>query len=121
MNSILTEDNECCYLCNLEKRRTRRECVHHIFGGPLRSISERMGFKVPLCNRHHNMSDIAVHFNRDLDLILKRLCQAKFEETHSRQEFMRLIGRNYLSCADDFAEEIRTYLYTKKLMDGGKL
>jgi hypothetical protein len=29
-------------------------------------------------------------------LMLKRHCQMKFEETHSREEFMSLIGRNYL-------------------------
>lgn len=110
MESILTDNNECCYLCRLENKFTRRECVHHIYGGALRNTSERMGFKVPLCNKHHNMGDGAVHFNRPLDLKLKSLCQAKFEETHSRQEFMRLIGRNYLSCVDDYVEEIKELL-----------
>lgn len=33
---------------------------------------------------------------RELDLRLKRECQAKFEETHSREEFMKIFGRNYL-------------------------
>lgn len=110
MDSIVTEDNDRCYLCGLENRFTRRECFHHIYGGALRSISERNGFKVPLCNKHHNMSDEAVHFNRPLDLKLKSLCQAKFEETHSRLEFMDLIGRNYLSCAEDYVEEIKCLL-----------
>ena len=27
---------------------------------------------------------------------LKQICQRKFEETHSREEFMAIIGRNYL-------------------------
>lgn len=31
-----------------------------------------------------------------LDLRLKQDCQRKFEETHSREEFMAIIGRNYL-------------------------
>ena len=114
MDSILTDDNDSCYLCRLEKKFTRRECLHHIYGGPLRNTSERMGFKIPLCNKHHNMGDRAVHFNRKLDLMLKRQCQAKFEETHSRQEFMKLIGRNYLSCVDDYIEEITD------LLNGGK-
>lgn len=42
------------------------------------------------------MSNEGVHFNRELDLKLKRECQAKFEETHSREEFMKIIGKNYL-------------------------
>jgi hypothetical protein len=31
-----------------------------------------------------------------VDLLLKRLCQAVYEIDHSREEFMELIGRNYL-------------------------
>lgn len=42
------------------------------------------------------MSNEGVHFNRELDLKLKRECQEKFEETHSREEFMKIIGKNYL-------------------------
>lgn len=36
------------------------------------------------------------HQDRQTDLLLKRVCQRKFEETHSREEFMEIIGRNYL-------------------------
>lgn len=96
MKSIITDDLENCYLCKKQYRLTRRECIHHIYGGPLRKISERNGFTVPLCHKCHNMSDKAVHFNKKLDLELKKTCQRIFEETHSRQEFMKLIGRNYL-------------------------
>ena len=44
----------------------------------------------------HNGAPYGVHFNNDLDLRLKRECQEKFEETHTRQEFIKLIGKNYL-------------------------
>ena len=96
MKSILADDNEHCYLCKIKGRLTPKECEHHIYFGPLRKTSERMGFKVPLCNKCHNMSDDSVHFNRKLDLMLKKQCQAVFELEHSREEFMSLIGRNYL-------------------------
>ena len=33
---------------------------------------------------------------RELDKKLKRECQQKFEESHSHDEFMRIIKRNYL-------------------------
>ena len=59
-------------------------------------MSEKNGFIVPLTNDEHNMSDYGVHFNKELDLKLKRECQQKFEETHTREEFIRLIGKNYL-------------------------
>lgn len=42
------------------------------------------------------MSNMGVHFNKDFDTYLKKLCQAKFEEKHTRDEFMEIIGRNYL-------------------------
>jgi hypothetical protein len=42
------------------------------------------------------MSDEGVHFDKDFDLELKQECQRKYEEEHTRAEFMELIGRNYL-------------------------
>lgn len=69
---------------------------HHIYGGPNRRISEANGFWVYLRADWHNMSDYGVHFNRELDLDLKQKCQRKYEENHSRAEFIALIGRNYL-------------------------
>ena len=70
--------------------------VHHIYFGPLREISDKNGFWVYLRADKHNGSNDSAHFNREIDLRLKRECQAKFEETHTREEFMVLIGRNYL-------------------------
>ena len=48
------------------------------------------------CARHHNMSDEGIHFNKELDLEVKRDFQREYEKTHTREEFMSLIGRNYL-------------------------
>lgn len=93
--SILQGSKECYFT----KRRGNLH-KHHIFGGANRSISEREGFWVYLTPELHNMSNGGVHFNRYLDLKLKRECQAKYEETHTREEFMQLIGRNYLDWED---------------------
>jgi len=81
-----------CYVCGTNQGVH----LHHVFGGSNRKISEKHNFKVCLCGRHHNLSDEGVHFNKKLDLKLKREFQAKYEETHTRQEFIALIGRNYL-------------------------
>lgn len=89
--SILTNDFYHCYLCG-----RRAQCKHHIYPGSRRRNSELNGFLVPLCDNCHNMSDEAVHFDREKDLNLKRECQKKYEETHTRGEFLKLIGRNYL-------------------------
>ncbi len=89
--SLLTDDFSVCFFCGRPA-----ECVHHIFAGTgRRKISEREGFIVPLCNRCHNMSDGAVHFNRKLDVRLKRLAQEAYEKNHTREEFIALVGRNY--------------------------
>ena len=46
----------------------------------------------------HNQSNEGVHGKNghELDLMLKRHCQMAYEKTHSREEFIKLIGRNYL-------------------------
>ena len=69
---------------------------HHIFyGNANRKISTKHGFVVNLCLDHHT-GEHGIHFNRDMQLEYKRKAQARFEETSTRQEFMRLVGRNYL-------------------------
>lgn len=94
MDSIL-QSEKVCYITG----QTNNLHKHHIyFGNPLRRISEENGFWVYLVGRLHNQSSEGVHGKNGhaLDLLLKRDCQKKFEETHSREEFMHLIGKNYL-------------------------
>ena len=92
MQSIL-QDEKKCYVTGAENVPLHK---HHIYGGPNRRISEANGFWVWLTPYWHNMSDVGVHFNRVLDTKLKQECQRKFEEDHTRAEFIALIGRNYL-------------------------
>ncbi len=44
------------------------------------------------------MSSFGVHGRdgHEIDLRLKRECQREFEKDKSREEFIRLIGKNYL-------------------------
>lgn len=98
MKSIMQSNKEC-YLCrkmfNICNERGLHE--HHIYEGyGRRRQSEAIGAKVWLCAKHHNMSDYGIHFNKEEDMELKRACQRKFEETHTREEFMEKIGKNYL-------------------------
>lgn len=92
MDSILQDTREC-YITG----DTVGLHKHHIyFGSPNRRISEAHGFWVWLRWDWHNGADYGVHFNHILDLRLKQVCQERFEQTHTRDEFMALIGRNYL-------------------------
>lgn len=97
--SIL-QDQSCkqCYLCMLLEEDYREKQVedHHIYFGPNRKNSETHGFKVNLCIWHHREGKEAVHNNRGNDLILKKICQREYERTHSRQEFVRIIGKSYI-------------------------
>lgn len=92
LNSILQVEKEC-YITN----STLGLHKHHIYGAANRNISEKNGFWIWLRADYHNTnSRIDIHHNREFDLKLKRECQAKYEETHNREEFVKLIGRNYL-------------------------
>jgi len=90
MKSILSNADKC-YLCGSRIWIQH----HHIYGGPFRKISEANGFKAPLCRECH-LGDNGVHANREKDLILKRACQHRYMATHTKQEFMDLIHKNYL-------------------------
>lgn len=93
MESIICNKREC-FICGT----TRNINDHHIFAGTSnRKKSEQYGLKVYLCGYHHNLSDEGVHFNRELDLKLKRLAQQKFEETYGdRTKFIQEFGKSFL-------------------------
>ena len=71
---------------------------HHIyFGTGKRKISEQNGFKVWLTYLEHR-GTYGVHgkYGHELDLRLKQECQKEYEKNHTREEFIRLIGKSYL-------------------------
>lgn len=93
MKSIL-QNKKKCFICS----KTIGLHDHHIyFGTARRKISERNGFKVWLCFDHHE-GTFGVHGKNghELDLYLKKVCQKKFEEINSREDFIRIIGESYL-------------------------
>lgn len=93
MKSVLQKEKKCA-VCGT----TYNLHDHHIFFGTSnRKHSETFGLKVWLCAEHHNMSDQGVHFNKALDLHLKKVAQRKFEEIHgTRETFISVFGKNYL-------------------------
>lgn len=92
MDSILQSEKKC-YITG----STLDLHKHHIFfGRGRRALSEEYGCWVWLRADWHNSSGYGVHFNHDLDIYLKQKCQKKFEEGHSRKEFVQIFGKNYL-------------------------
>lgn len=72
--------------------------ISHIYAGGRRKISEDNGFWVYLTGRLHNQSNEGVHGKNGhlLDMKLKQDCQRKYEESHTREEWMALMKKNYL-------------------------
>lgn len=93
MKSILQTRKECY----ITRSRQDLEEHHIFFGAGLREVSERYGFKAWLARPLHTGYLTGVHGgNRQLDMRLKMDCQRKFEESHTRDEFVQIIGRSYL-------------------------
>lgn len=94
MKKSILQNSKECYVTG----STHDLHLHHIFRGVNRKVSDQNGFYVWLRGDWHNQADYGVHGKngKDLDLKLKQACQEAFEKTHSREEFLRLIGRNYL-------------------------
>lgn len=90
--SQITTDMEHCIVCGNPEIQ-----IHHIFAGTgRRKISDQYGYIVPLCMEHHT-GNTGVHFNRQLDVSLKKLAQEHFEAVNgSRDDFRRLFGKSYL-------------------------
>jgi hypothetical protein len=81
-------DLDTCAICGRP-----RENLHEVFFGTAnRQKSKDYGMVMPLCYRCHEM----VHRDPAVRLMTQQFAQKKFEETHSRQEFMVIFGRNYL-------------------------
>lgn len=82
--SIFTEDFEHCYYC---RKRVKTD-IHEVYGGSNRQRSIKNGLCVPLCRVCHS-SEIIIQD-------LKKWCQREYEKTHSRDEFIKLIGKSYM-------------------------
>lgn len=91
--SILQNKKEC-YFC-----LGKAECIHEVFYGTAnRKLSIEDGCCIYLCNAHHNMSDNSVHFNKQMDLKVKRDMQLRWQEFYGKTEedFIKRYGKNYL-------------------------
>lgn len=69
--------------------------LHHCFFNKNRKNSDKYGLVVWLCAEHHR-GNYSPHGNREVDLMFKMKAQKKFEEIHSREEFVKNFCRNYL-------------------------
>lgn len=71
---------------------------HEIFFGSNRQKSIKYGLVVFLAPEMHNMSKKGVHFNREFDLLLKRIAQKTAMEYYGWDvdQFRNQFGKSYL-------------------------
>lgn len=82
------EPGTLCYLCHRQASD-----IHHMMHGPDRKKADKDGLVCPLCRSCHDK----VHFgDGTYDRRLKQEAQTWYERTHSRDEWMKRYGRNYL-------------------------
>lgn len=87
-DSILQTEKQCFItgaVAGLDK--------HHIFHGPRRKAADKYGCWVWL---RHDLHMELHDRNKELDKMLQRTCQERFEELYSHQEFMDIFGKSYL-------------------------
>lgn len=93
----LYSDEPECWICHSPVVH-----VHHIYPGTgRRGVSDREGCWVYLCPAHHNMSNMGVHFDKELDAFFRSDCQRRWERREGisdpeHKAFIELMGRNYL-------------------------
>lgn len=96
MKSIIQSKKEC-FICriNYDVEITIGLHEHHCFEDT--SGSEKYGLKIWLCHRH-NVNDprYSIRYQNQLNLELKQLAQRKFEENHTRKEFIKHFIKSYL-------------------------
>ena len=96
MKSIIQSKKEC-FICriNYDVETTTKLHKHHCFEDITKS--NKFDLKIWLYYRHHvNDPHYSMRYQKQLDLELKQLAQQKFEENHTRKEFIEHFIKSYL-------------------------
>lgn len=95
MRSIITDNLNVCHECGRTDIVELHHCIH---GTANRKLSTKYHLLVGLCPDCHR-GTYGVHgtYGHLLDMKLKREAQEAFERKHgTREDFIRIFGRNYL-------------------------
>ena len=90
----LLQDTKQCYVCGT----TQNIHIHEVFYGRNRQNSIKDGCCVYLCGKHHNQSNAGVHFNHELDKILKEQMELYWCKYYNKtpEDFAKRYYCNYL-------------------------
>jgi len=100
--SVITDCEGMCLICN----STQNIHIHHCIEGTAgRRKSEDYGLTIPLCAKHHNMSNNSVHLNSEMNVMSHIIGQLAFEREMSfrgyakdecRARFRTEFGKSYI-------------------------
>ena len=90
MESKFTSDLEHCFVCGRPYPQ-----IHHIMNAFNKAKSEKYGLILPLCMNHHTGAE-GVHTKPEKMLACKQMAQRKFEEDHTREDWILEFGKSYL-------------------------
>ena len=90
-DSVMETEYGTCFFCGRACSTARHEIF---YGWANRQKAKRLGYWVNLCPTCHD--DVHKYPNDGIDKYLKHKGQIKYEETHSREEFIDEWGRSYL-------------------------
>lgn len=90
--TIFTNKFDECYYCKRKIKENEKLDLHEIYGGSNRTRSIKNGFVVPLCRLCHS--------NEEIIQYLRIKLQKEYEKTHSREKFIKIIGKNYIKGDD---------------------
>ncbi len=102
--SILTGKDKRCFVTGRENGLQK----HHIYhGSGKREISDKNGFWCYLVPEKHlaGLGGLHAYPENGLDRALKCICQREYEKTYTREEFIKLIGKNYIMLDLEEAEK----------------
>lgn len=87
------EHNNICYLCHIWNYSLDR---HHLLTGVRhRTLADDDGLYIYICRKCHNNLHSSIHYIDKLEE-LKQMAQRKYEETHTRDEFVERYKKSYL-------------------------
>lgn len=89
MIDSIMQDEKRCYITG----STTGLDKHHIYHGSRRKAADRYGCWVWV---RHDIHMELHDRNKELDRMLQRECQQRFEELYSHEEFMEIFGKSYL-------------------------
>lgn len=89
MSQSIMQDEKRCFVTGSEYWLDK----HHVYAGSRRRASEKYGCWVWL---RHDIHMELHDRNKVLDKMLRRVCQERFEDIYSHEEFMDIFGKSYI-------------------------